>query len=347
MQHRRPRWRRFAARFSGLVAVLTALTVSLAACGGGSGSGGGGGAGGRVTLRIGDQSKTLELPLTLSGQSQGTPYGLSWNNFADGPHMNAAFSANRLDVGYMGDTPVLFANAARAGITVVAVSENTANSQTIFATAGSGIHTVADLKGKRVAITVGTSLHGYLLNQLQLAGLTQNDVTPVNVPVASLGASLASGQVDAVVYVRQFGARIAKQAPGSYQIQTRPLPQYSVLLAGKDALKDPAKRAAIEDFILRLSRASAWPKAHSAEWVQKYYVELLKQDPASATRYFASLPDARYTPVSDSFVQSQRVQAKLLGGAGVLPPTLNVDDEIDHAFNTELAAAFTKASLTT
>ncbi|ABD09639.1 ABC-type nitrate/sulfonate/bicarbonate transport system, periplasmic component [Frankia casuarinae] len=346
MQHRRPRGRRLSLLAAGLAA---AVAVTLAACGndGGSGSAGSAATGGQVTLRIGDQGKYLELPLTLSGEARGTSYGLSWNTFADGPHMNAAFSASKIDVGFMGDTPVLFANGAHAGVTAVAVAENPVNTQTIIVKAGSGIHKPADLKGRRIALTLGTSLHGYLLNQLASAGLKQSDITPVNVPITSLGATLASGRVDAIVYAKQYVAAVGQQAPGSYEIETKPLPVFSVVLASKNTLKDPAKRTAVQDFLIRLSRASAWPKAHEDEWIKKYYVGQLKQNPQTARKYFDSLPRALYKPVSESFIESQRVQARLLIDVDQLPKTLNVNDEIDKGFNAELTAAFTKASLAT
>ena len=344
MQHRRPRRRLFSLAAAGAVALLA---VSLAACGGGGDKASAGKPASPVTLRVGDQSKTIELPLTLSGENKGTSYGLSFNNFADGPHMNAAFSANRLDVGYMGDTPVLLANASNAGITAVAVAETTVNSQTIYARSGSGIHTPADLKGKKIAVTVGTSLHGYLLRQLDSAGLTQKDVQLVNVPVTSLVTTFASGQVDAVVYVTQYRAAVTAQSPDAYQIQTAALPQFSVLLAAKAALKDPAKRAAIEDLIIRYARAEAWPKAHPDVWVQKYYVSLLKQNPQTARKVFDSLPPTVYQPVNNDFVQAQQKQADLLISVGQLPKSLRVGDEIDSVFNAELAKKFTAAGLTT
>ncbi|WP_241835031.1 ABC transporter substrate-binding protein [Pseudofrankia asymbiotica] len=202
MQHRRPRGRLFS-----LAAVAALLAVGVAACGGGESSPDSS-SGDRTTLRIGDQGKTLELQLTLSGQNKGTPYGLGFNTFADGPHMNAAFSANRLDVGFMGDTPTLFANASSADVTAVAIAKSPTNTQTIYARKDSGIQAPADLRGKKIAVTVGTSLHGYLLQQLDAAGLTEKDVTLVNVPVASLVSTFSSGQVDAVVYVTQYGGAL-------------------------------------------------------------------------------------------------------------------------------------------
>ncbi|SBW28929.1 ABC-type nitrate/sulfonate/bicarbonate transport system, periplasmic component [Candidatus Protofrankia californiensis] len=344
MSYRRRPMRRLAP----LSAVLIALiAVAGIACGGNSTSSRDGSAGthagDRLTLRIGDQSKGLQLPLELSGQSQGTPYDLQWNTFADGPHMNAAFSAGKIDIGTMGDTPVLFANAAHADVTVVAISKSTVNSQTIIATRQSGIRTVADLKGKRVAFTTGTSLHGYLLNQLDSVGLTQENVTAVNIPGTSLLATLESGTVDAVVYTRQFIQTYFRKNPDVVEVETKPIPQYSVILAAKNSLKDPAKRAVIQDFLVRLAKASTWPKANPAGWVDAYYVKQLHQDPAASAEYFASLPATRYGPVPDDFVESQRVQARLLIGVGELPKALNVDDEFDAAVAKEFSAPLSTA----
>ena len=327
-------------------ALAALLATGLAACVDDSGSSSSGqSADGRVTLRIGDQNKTLELPLTLSGENAGTPYGLQWNNFADGPNMNAAFSAGKLDVGFMGDTPTLFAAAADAGVVAVAVQETPVNPLTIFAAADSGIRTPADLAGKRIALTVGTALHGYLLRQLDSAGLTQDDITLVNVPVSTLVSTFSSGQVDAIVYTKQYAHVLLDQAPGAYEIDVTPVPYFSVILAAKKALEDPDRRSAVEDFVLRMSRASTWPKENPDEWVQKYYVELLKQDPVLSREYFDSLPETRYTPVNKAFLESQQAQADLLIGVGELPASLNVDDLVDPEFNTALEQRFAAAGL--
>lgn len=344
--------RRIRGRWRALVSagLAAALAVGLAACGGDDGQSSAAATqdgGVASSLRIGDQGKLVELQLTLSGEAKAAPYKLDWNTFADGPHMNAAFSAGRLDVGYMGDTPVLLANAADAGVVAVAVAESKVNAQTIYAREGSGIRTLADLKGKKVAFTEGTSLHGYLLNQLKSVGLTQDDITVVNVPVTSLISTFASGDVDAVVYVTQFAAALSAQSKGSYELKTAQLSQFSVLLAAKDALADPARRAAVKDFVLRLSRASTWPKQNPDQWIQEYFVKNLKQDPVASRKYYEGTSATRYTPVTESFIESQRTQAELLSGVGKLPPSIDIDNELDKAFTDELKAAFTAASLPT
>src|SRR5207237_2773430 len=138
--------------------------LPLAVGAGSSGSGSGGGAtnaaaasaSGPVTLRIGDQGNAVKTLFEASGAATGAPYKIEWDGFTDGPHMNAAFSANRIDAGYMGDTPAIFAAAAKAGVRVIATAkatQQTTGYYQLLAKPGSGISSIADLKGKRLAAT--------------------------------------------------------------------------------------------------------------------------------------------------------------------------------------------------
>ena len=61
----------------------------------------------------------------------------------------------------------------------------------------STIKTVADLKGKRVAVTRGTDPHIFLVRALQKAGLTEKDIQPVLLQHPDGATALIRGDVDA------------------------------------------------------------------------------------------------------------------------------------------------------
>jgi sulfonate transport system substrate-binding protein len=61
----------------------------------------------------------------------------------------------------------------------------------------SGIATVADLKGKRVAVTRGTDPHIFLVRALLDAGLSEKDITPVLLQHPDGKTALIRGDVDA------------------------------------------------------------------------------------------------------------------------------------------------------
>ncbi len=67
----------------------------------------------------------------------------------------------------------------------------------LVTTRDSKIATVADLKGKRVAVTRGTDPHIFLVRALLDAGLTEKDITPVLLQHADGKTALIRGDVDA------------------------------------------------------------------------------------------------------------------------------------------------------
>src|SRR4029077_10414356 len=67
----------------------------------------------------------------------------------------------------------------------------------LVTTRDSQITSVADLKGKRVAVTRGTDPHIFLVRALLGAGLSEKDITPVLLQHADGKTALIRGDVDA------------------------------------------------------------------------------------------------------------------------------------------------------
>jgi sulfonate transport system substrate-binding protein len=133
-------------------------------------------------IRIGYQ-KTGVLVIArqqavLEKRFAGRQIGIKWIEFTSGPPLLEAMSIGSVDLGAVGDTPPIFAQAANANIVYVAGSRIT-NGQGILVPANSGIRSIADLKGKRVGFTKGSSAHNVVIATLEKAGLTYEDITPV------------------------------------------------------------------------------------------------------------------------------------------------------------------------
>lgn len=116
-----------------------------------------------------------------------------------GPAINEALSNGQLDFASYGAVPNIIGKANGLDTVLVASYGGT----TIFGAARPDIEiaTVADLKGKRVAIQKATIIHWALIQALKDAGLTENDVTIVDLKNADQLAAIAAKSVDAV-----FGA---------------------------------------------------------------------------------------------------------------------------------------------
>jgi NitT/TauT family transport system substrate-binding protein len=101
--------------------------------------------------------------------------------------------------------------------TIVLVNDNSTGNDQIIAK--EGIDSVADLKGKKVAVEQGTVDHYLLLLALQKVGLTEKDITLVPLATDAAAAAFVAGRVDAVGAFAPF-TTTALERKGSKAVST-------------------------------------------------------------------------------------------------------------------------------
>jgi len=121
---------------------------------------------------------------------------VKWVEFSSGPPLLEALGAGSIDIGQTGDAPPIFAQAAGANLVYIA-GQSITNGQGILVKGNSPIHSLADLKGKRIAFTKGSSAHTVILLALEKAGLKYSDITPVYLSPPDGAAAFGSDSVDA------------------------------------------------------------------------------------------------------------------------------------------------------
>jgi sulfonate transport system substrate-binding protein len=126
------------------------------------------------------------------------PQGIEvkWVEFSSGPPMLEAMNVGSVDYGAVGDSPPIFAQAAGAAI-VYAAGQPITNGQGILVPQNSPIKNIADLKGRRVGFTKGSSAHNIVVQTLEKAGLTYADITPVYLTPPDAGPAFANGSIEA------------------------------------------------------------------------------------------------------------------------------------------------------
>jgi len=153
-----------------------------------------------------------------------------------------AFAAGQLDAVLMtnGDTLVTGSTGAIGKMVIIGDFSN-CNDMLV---GGPDVESVADLKGKKVGVEVGFVGHLLLLNALEDAGLTEDDVELVNVPTNETPQVLASGDVAAIVAWQPNSGQALSLVAGSKAIYTsadKPGLIYDVLAASPESLAE--KRA--------------------------------------------------------------------------------------------------------
>jgi sulfonate transport system substrate-binding protein len=220
------------------------------------------------TVRIGYQkSSTLMAILKSNGELEKAlaPLGvrLSWHEFSSGLPLLEAINTGNVDFGAdVADTVPLFAQAAGARLAYIAEEAASPSAQAILVGAESPIKTIADLKGKKVAVTKGAGSHFLLLAALAKAGLSFKDISPAYLTPADGRAAFTGGNVDAWVAwdpfltsaQRQSGARILSDGSNG-------LASYKRFYLSSAAYAD--RRSDVLDVIFRkLDETGKWVKAH-------------------------------------------------------------------------------------
>ncbi|MFO1337662.1 MAG: sulfonate ABC transporter substrate-binding protein [Burkholderiaceae bacterium] len=169
-----------------------------------------------AALRIGFQ-KSASL-LTLQ-KSQGTlekrlaPLGVAvqWVEFPAGPQLLEGLNVGAVDVGFVGEAPPIFAQAAGANFVYIGNDPAAPEAEAIVVPKDSPLKNVAELKGKKVALNKGSNVHYLLVKALEKAGLKYADIQPVFLPPADARAAFERGAVDAWVIWDPFLAAVEKQ----------------------------------------------------------------------------------------------------------------------------------------
>jgi sulfonate transport system substrate-binding protein len=173
--------------------------------------------------------------------------------------------------------------------------------------------------------------------------LTRKDVTLVPLRAADFPDAIRSGQVDIAVlnephfsrYLADYADRGASALPdGQYEKLPRGL---SYLYAGGDALKDPAKAAAIRDFVVHWIAANRWAKANSEAWVNAYYVKKENLKEADGRAIVASEGNISF-PLLETLIGPQQGLVDLIYEAGDIPKRLDAKEEFDLRFDEVLGA---------
>ncbi|MGF7233660.1 MAG: ABC transporter substrate-binding protein [Frankia sp.] len=326
-----------------LIVALFAIPV-LAACGSSSSGKPAAAAGSatdlaNVTLRVGDQNGTgLKALLTASGQLRDLPYAITWSTFTSGPPMMQALGAGAIDLGGVGDSPPIFAAASGTKIKLVAAYRSGPNASAILVPKGSDVTSVAQLKGKTVAVAKGSSANYHLLAAIGKAGLKITDLSPAYLQPAPALAALQAGRVDAWAVWEPYittaksldGARVLANGAGTAT-------GLSFQVASAKALTDPGRAAAIKDLIQRATRAREWALRNNDAWGAAWS-KTIKVSPAVAT---ASTKNQDVTPIplDAKVIATEQAAADAFVAAGQIPAEVDISALVDTRFNAAVRAA--------
>jgi sulfonate transport system substrate-binding protein len=166
-------------------------------------------------LRIGYQKYgnfvVLKARGTLEKRLASQGVTVQWLEFPAGPQLLEGLNAGAVDVGTVGETPPIFAQAGGVDFVYIGSEPSAPQGEAIVVPHDSPIRSVAQLRGKKVALNKGSNVHFLLVRALQKAGLAYTDIRPVYLTPADARAAFVQGSVDAWVIWDPYLAAIERQ----------------------------------------------------------------------------------------------------------------------------------------
>jgi sulfonate transport system substrate-binding protein len=269
-------------------------------------------------LVIARQQATLEEHFAPQG------IVVKWLEFSSGPPMMEAMNVGSLDYGAVGDSPPIFAQSAGAAI-VYAAGQPITNGQGILVQGNSPIRTIADLKGKRVGFTKGSSAHNVIVQTLEKAGLSYADITPVYLTPPDAGPAFANGSIDAwSIWDPYFAIGETKQNGRILVDASEVTKTNSFYIANRDFAKSHGP--VLQQIIDVTSSTAKWAESHRDEVAKS--LSAITGIPLDIQTVAANRSSFAVGPITDDIVATQQGVADRFFKLGLIPKPVVVRDAV-------------------
>ena len=302
-------------------------------------------------LVVADQQERLQNLFRASGEFDTTPVKPEFANFTGGPEVLEAFRSEAADIAIVGDIPPINAQASGEDLPIVAAYRIDPNSTRLAVAPGANVHTLSELRGKKIAYAEGTAQQATVLRALEKAGLRAEDVQLVRLQLAEFNDAVRTGAVDVAPLNEPRLTRFLTQTGGKGT--TLPVAETNGTSTGlgflytrRAALKDPAKAAAIRAFVDHFIAARQWANTHPNEWIDSYYVKNQGVTRADGERIVASDGNWVFPPLDEALIATQQHSIDLLRASGGLPKPLDAHDHFDRRFDAVIEQAAQRVGAT-
>lgn len=276
-------------------------------------------------LRIGYQKSAVNLVIVKQSGWLEKRYPnakIAWIEFPAGPQLLEALAVGSLEFGLTGDSPPVFAQAAGKDLLYVGAEPSKPDSSAILVLKDSPLKSLADLRGRKVALQKGSSAHYLLVRAVEKAGLQWTDIQPVYLTPADARAAFERKAVDAWAIWDPFYAatelaiqpRVLTNGRGlsgnnSFYLASRPFAErHADVLA---ALFEDLTRA---DRMVQQDRAGAI----------KLIADFSGLDAGVVSLFLQRRPPSPVGPIQDATVRDQQRVADAFHRLGLIPKPVNV-----------------------
>jgi len=250
---------------------------------------------------------------------------VKWTEFPAGPALLEGLNVGSIDFGTVGESPPVFAQAAGADLVYVGNEPSSPASEAIIIPKNSTLKSIADLKGKKIALNKGSNVHYLLVKVLEKAGIQYKDIRPVYLSPSDARAAFERGSVDAWVIWDPFLAAAEKQLGARILVDgTGLVSNYQFFVASRSyAQKNPK---IIDIIVDELDKVDQWSSKNLKEVVAILSAQT-GLEPAvvelAAKRYSYGV-----TRVTPAVIAEQQKIADAFSSLRLIPKKINIKDAV-------------------
>jgi sulfonate transport system substrate-binding protein len=250
-------------------------------------------------------------------------WGVTWTEFQAGPQLLESLNVGATDFGLVGEAPPIFAQAAGANIVYAGFEPASPKNEAIIVPKDSPIKTVADLKGKRVALNKGSNVNYLIVKALEANGLTYSDIVPAYLAPADARAAFERGSVDAwVIWDPYYAAAELSLGARSIADGTGLAPNVSFYMAARPLAE--ANPDVLQTVLAAIDEIDVWIRDNR----KQYAIELGPKVglPAEVIERGVNRAEIGARPIDAATLEGQQKIADVFADLKLIPKPLRVID---------------------
>lgn len=209
----------------------------------------------------------MQLLASSDAVQKATGWEVEWRKFAAGTDVIAAMASGDVVLSELGSSPLAIAASQGVNLQLIAYSDVIGKAESLIARNGSEIAAIADLKGKKVAVPVGSTAHYSLMGALKHEGIAETDVTIMSMPPDQIAAAWEQGVIDAAWIWQPVQSEILKTGTlivGADQTAEWGYPTYDGWVVNKDFAA--ANKDQVVAFLKEVERVNQMYLKDPAAW---------------------------------------------------------------------------------
>lgn len=220
-----------------------------------------------VTFAHQDMLVPLRTVMESGELEKTTGYKINWRMFGGGGDVIRAMASGDVQIGEAGSSPITAAASQGQDIRVFWVLDDISDAEALISRNGTGINSMKDLKGKKVATPFVSTAHYQLMVGMKLEGVDPKTVNVMNMRPPEIAAAWERGDIDAAFIWDPVLSKLktsGKTIATSGSIGKKGFPTFDGLVVdAKWAAKNEAFMVAL---VKALAKADEEYRTNAAKW---------------------------------------------------------------------------------